>query len=87
MSKFYITTPVYYVNDTPHIGHAYTTVAADILARWRRMLGVKTYFLTGSDEHGQKIFDTAKSKNRQPKEYCDEIAGKFSRVEEVEYLL
>ena len=53
--SFYITTPIYYVNDVPHIGHAYTTVAADILARYKRLEGYQTYFLTGTDEHGQKV--------------------------------
>ena len=53
--KFYITTPIYYVNARPHIGHAYTTIACDTIARRQRMLGFDTYFLTGTDEHGQKI--------------------------------
>ena len=52
---FYVTTPIYYVNDVPHIGHAYTTVAADVLARYKRLMGFDVYFLTGSDEHGQKV--------------------------------
>lgn len=77
MKKFFITTPIYYMNDSPHIGHSYTTVAADVLARWNKLLGKEVYFLTGSDEHGQKIFDAAKSRNRQPKEFCDEIVEKF----------
>jgi methionyl-tRNA synthetase len=80
MDKFYITTPIYYVNDNPHIGHAYTTVAADVLARWYRLLGLKVYFLTGTDEHGQKIFEAAKSKDRQPKGYCDEIVEVFKSI-------
>ena len=54
-TKFYVTTPIYYVNDKPHIGHAYTTILADVLARYHRLLGVPTYFLTGTDEHGQKV--------------------------------
>ncbi|HET9576169.1 MAG TPA: class I tRNA ligase family protein, partial [Nitrospira sp.] len=54
-NTFYITTPIYYVNDVPHIGHAYTTVAADVLARYKRLMGFDVYFLTGSDEHGQKV--------------------------------
>ena len=57
--KFYLTTPVYYVNDVPHIGHAYTTVAADVLARYKRMKGFEVHFLTGTDEHGQKIQEKA----------------------------
>ena len=56
MSKsFYITTPIYYVNDIPHIGHAYTTIAADVMARFKRMSGYDVFFLTGTDEHGQKL--------------------------------
>lgn len=77
MKKYYITTPIYYVNDIPHIGHAYTTIAADTLARWHRLHGRAVFFLTGTDEHGQKIFDSAKAKNRQPKECCDEIVENF----------
>ena len=58
-SSFYITTPIFYVNDVPHIGHAYTEVAADVLARWHRQAGDDTWMLTGTDEHGQKILRTA----------------------------
>ena len=54
-STSYITTPIYYVNDRPHIGHAYTSLAADVLARWRRLQGREVFFLTGTDEHGQKV--------------------------------
>jgi len=60
--KFYITTPIYYVNDVPHIGHAYTTVAADILARYNRLKGNEVFFLTGTDEHGQKVEKAAQEK-------------------------
>ncbi len=73
----YITTPIYYVNDIPHIGHAYTTIIADVLARYSRMIGLDTMFVTGTDEHGQKIEEAAKSRGRTPKEYADEISGKF----------
>jgi len=55
MQKFYLTTPIYYVNARPHIGHAYTTIAADVIARRHRLLGDDTFFLTGTDEHGQKV--------------------------------
>ena len=58
-SKFYITTPIYYVNDKPHIGHAYTTILADVLARYHRLMGIPTHFLTGTDEHGQKVQQAA----------------------------
>ncbi len=77
MNKFYITTPIYYVNDTPHIGHTYTTVIADVLSRYYRNLGYKTFFLTGSDEHGIKIFQTAKKHSLEPKEFCDNIVKEF----------
>ena len=73
----YITTPIYYVNDIAHIGHAYTTIIADMLARYSRLIGHKTYFLTGTDEHGQKIAQSAELRNKTPKEYADEISGKF----------
>ena len=72
MEKFYITTPIYYVNDKPHIGHAYTTVIADILARWHRLNNEKVFFLTGTDEHGGKIEKAAAEKHKTPKEFVDE---------------
>lgn len=82
MSKenFYITTPIYYVNDVPHIGHAYTTIAADVLARWHKSGGEKTWFLTGTDEHGQKIQTVAEKKGITPKELCDEVVQNFQRL-------
>jgi len=76
-NKAYITTPIYYVNDIPHIGHAYTTVIADTLAIYSRMVGHDTFFLTGTDEHGQKIEEAAKTRGRTTQEYADEISGKF----------
>ncbi|GAB4388945.1 MAG: methionine--tRNA ligase [Thermodesulfovibrionales bacterium] len=69
--KFFVTTPIYYVNDQPHIGHAYSTVAADILARFHRMMGHRVFFLTGTDEHGQKVQRAAELKGRGPKEHAD----------------
>ncbi|MGB3750636.1 MAG: methionine--tRNA ligase [Arcobacteraceae bacterium] len=75
--KVYITTPIYYVNDVAHIGHAYTTIIGDMLARYSRLTGCDTFFLTGTDEHGQKIADSAALRNKTPKEYADEISGKF----------
>ncbi len=75
--KAYITTPIYYVNDVPHIGHAYTTIIADTLARYSRLVGIETFFLTGTDEHGQKIEEAAKKRGKNPKEYADEISKKF----------
>lgn len=73
--KFYITTPIYYPSDKLHIGHSYTTVAADAMARYKRMQGFDTMFLTGTDEHGQKIETIAKAKGVTPKEYVDEIVA------------
>ena len=82
MSKenFYITTPIYYVNDVPHIGHAYTTIAADVLARWHKSGGEKSWFLTGTDEHGQKIQTVAEKKGITPKELCDEVVQNFQKL-------
>jgi methionyl-tRNA synthetase len=76
----YITTPIYYVNDVAHIGHAYTTIIADMLARYSRLTGSKTYFLTGTDEHGQKIAHSAEARGKTPKEYADEVSGKFKTL-------
>ena len=73
----YITTPIYYVNDIAHIGHAYTTIIADMLARYSRLTGAKTFFLTGTDEHGQKIAQSAEQRGRTAQEYADEVSGKF----------
>ena len=70
---FYLTTPIYYVNDAPHIGHAYTTVAGDVLTRWHRQRGEGVWFLTGTDEHGEKVMNAAKSNNVSPQEWCDRL--------------
>jgi len=75
--KFYITTPIYYVNARPHIGHAYTTIACDAIARRQRMLGADTFFLTGTDEHGQKIERAAQAMGKTPQQYADEISAEF----------
>ena len=83
MKKFYITTPIYYVNDIPHLGHAYTTIAADVLARYYRQRGYKTFFLTGTDEHGLKIQQTAEKKGISPKELADKTHIKFKELWEV----
>ena len=77
MSKFYVTTPIYYVNDTPHIGHAYTTILADVLARYHRIMGFEVYFLTGTDEHGQKVQEAAQRRNIEPKAHVDEYVTRF----------
>ena len=79
-NKFYITTPIYYPSAEAHIGHAYCTTVCDILVRYKRMRGVETYFLTGTDEHGQKIQNKAAEKGVTPQEYVDEIAGKFKEL-------
>lgn len=74
---FYITTPIYYVNDVPHIGHAYTTIAADVLARYRRLKGRDVFFLTGLDEHGQKVQQAAAKAGIEPQVHCDKLAPQF----------
>ncbi|MBL0686487.1 MAG: methionine--tRNA ligase [Sulfurospirillum sp.] len=79
-STIYVTTPIYYVNDIPHIGHAYTTIIADTMARYYRLKGHETFFLTGTDEHGQKIAEAAKSRKREPQKYADEISHKFKSL-------
>jgi methionyl-tRNA synthetase len=78
--KFYITTPIYYVNARPHIGHAYTTIACDTIARRQRLLGAETFFLTGTDEHGQKIERAAEAAGKTPQHYADEISAEFRQL-------
>ena len=78
--KYYVTTPIYYPNDVPHIGHAYTTIAADILARWHKLLGEDIRFLTGTDEHGKKIQEVAEKAGKKPKEFTDELVPKFKEA-------
>jgi len=78
--RFYITTPIYYVNDIPHIGHAYTTVAADILARYNRLTGKDVFFLTGTDEHGQKVEKAAQERGRSPKDQADLMVENFKAL-------
>lgn len=77
MKNYYITTPIYYVNDAPHIGHVYTSIVADVLARRMREIGFNTFFLTGTDEHGQKIEKSAKLRGIEPLEFCNEVSKKF----------
>ncbi|MFP5298754.1 MAG: methionine--tRNA ligase [Actinomycetota bacterium] len=77
---FYVTTPIYYVNDVPHLGHAYTTVAADFISRFRRMEGRQVFLLTGTDEHGQKILRTAEEKGLTPQEWTDQILPRWTEV-------
>ncbi|QWR76889.1 methionine--tRNA ligase [Candidatus Magnetomonas plexicatena] len=78
--RFYITTPIYYVNDIPHIGHAYTTVAADIAARFHRMRGADVFFLTGTDEHGQKVLQAAELRCVSPKDHTDTMCTNFKKL-------
>src|SRR5690242_16184183 len=80
MSSFYVTTPIYYVNGLPHIGHIYTTTVADTLARYQRMRGKETYFLTGTDEHGQNIERAARKEGIQPMELADRIVAQYSEL-------
>ena len=80
MKNFYITTPIYYVNDAPHIGHAYTTVLADILTRFHKILGHQTFFLTGTDEHGQKVQQAAAKRGVSPQEHVDEFNLRFKSL-------
>lgn len=75
--KYYVTTPIYYVNDYPHLGHAYTTVAADVMARYKRLQGADVFFATGTDEHGLKIERSASAKEKHPQQFVDEVAEVF----------
>ena len=79
-STFYVTTPIYYVNDNPHIGHAYTTILADVLARYHRSQGEEVFFLTGLDEHGQKVQQAAQKRGVPEQKHCDELAPRFSNL-------
>ena len=80
MSRFYVTTPLYYVNDKPHIGHAYTTIAADVIARWHRVKGDDVHFLTGTDEHGQKVYEAAAKRGMTPQQHADDMVKPFQAL-------
>jgi len=80
MAKLYLTTPLYYVNDKPHIGHAYTTILADVIARHHRIIGNEVFFLTGTDEHGQKVQEAAAKRNVDPKKHVDEYVTRFKEL-------
>ncbi len=80
MSRFYVTTPIYYVNAEPHLGHAYTTIVGDALTRWSRLMGNEVKYLTGTDEHGLKIQQAAQAAGQTPQEFTDEIAPKFAHA-------
>src|ERR1700758_5464833 len=77
---FYVTTPIYYVNAQPHLGHAYTTIAADVLARHQRQRGVDVFFLTGTDEHGEPVADAARAQGMEPRELANLNAEKFKAL-------
>ncbi|MDO5537127.1 MAG: class I tRNA ligase family protein, partial [Desulfovibrionaceae bacterium] len=74
---FYVTTPIYYVNDNPHLGHAYSTIVADAMARFHKVKGETTLFCTGTDEHGDKIVKAAAKKGQSPQEFVDSVSGRF----------
>src|SRR5437763_8001240 len=78
--SFYVTTPIYYVNAQPHLGHAYTTIAADVLARHKRQRGEDVFFLTGTDEHGEPVADAARAQGLEPKELADRNAERFKSL-------
>ncbi len=80
MSRFYVTTPIYYVNGAPHIGHAYTAVAADVLARWHRLDGHEVFFLTGTDDHGQKVEKAAMDAGMEPLAFVDSVSRQFKEM-------
>ncbi|HYU33790.1 MAG TPA: class I tRNA ligase family protein, partial [Thermoanaerobaculia bacterium] len=82
MTSFYVTTPIYYVNDLPHIGHIYTTTVADTLARYRRLAGDDVYFLTGTDEHGQNIERAAKKEGIAPIALADRVVSRYFELRE-----
>ena len=77
---YYVTTPIYYVNDVPHIGHAYTTLACDVLARFKRLDGYDVQFLTGTDEHGQKVEKSAQAAGVDPQSFCDQVSARFKEL-------
>ena len=81
-NSFYITTPIYYVNDIPHIGHAYTTLACDVIARFKRLDGYNVKFLTGTDEHGQKVEKSAKIAKINPQEFTNNVSQNFRDLTE-----
>src|SRR3954465_6068303 len=80
MSSFYVTTPIYCVNAAPHVGHAYTTIVADVLARHHRQRGEDVFFLTGTDEHGEPVADAAKAQGLEPKALADRNAERFKAL-------
>jgi len=82
-TAYYVTTPIYYVNDAPHIGHAYTTLACDVLARFKRLDGYRVHFLTGTDEHGQKVEKSAQAAGTEPQAFTDRVSQNFRHLSQV----
>ena len=80
MNNFFITTPIYYVNDKPHIGHAYTTIACDIISRFKKLKGENVFFLTGTDEHGQKVEKAAIQSSTSPQDFVDKMSLNFEKL-------
>ncbi len=78
--KFYVTTPIYYVNAEPHLGHAYTTILADVLRRFHHLMGYETFFVTGTDEHGDKVLQAARDHGMDPKQYVDKVSESFREL-------
>jgi methionyl-tRNA synthetase len=77
VGRFYLSTPIYYVNDAPHLGHAYTMVVADAVSRWHRLAGDDVFFLTGTDEHGAKVAQAASEHGLAPKVWADQLSERF----------
>lgn len=78
--KFYITTPIYYASGKPHIGHAFTTLYADVISRYQKSLGKEVFFVTGTDEHGSKVYEKAQEENKSPQDFVDEIAKDYVKA-------
>ncbi|MDP7028518.1 MAG: class I tRNA ligase family protein, partial [Candidatus Marinimicrobia bacterium] len=81
--NYYITTPIYYPSAKPHMGHAYSSIVADVFARFKRLDGYNVFFLTGTDEHGQKIQKAAEKNKKSPKDFCDEISKTFKNLTKI----
>ena len=79
-NTYYITTPLYYVNAKPHIGHAYTNILCDTFARWHRLMGEEVFFMTGTDEHGTKIDKAAREQGKEPQVYADDMVPEFKKI-------
>ena len=79
--KYYLTTPLYYVNDKPHLGTAYTTILADVIARYHKSMDEDVFFLTGTDEHGQKVQEAAEKRSINPKQHVDEYVNNFKNIQ------